>query len=75
MADFEKYRQDEYNRIKQEEAMKQYQELIAIRCPMCRSTNVVKIDTFDRVLSIGTVGLASGKIGKQYKCKNCKHMW
>lgn len=19
--------------------------------------------------------LASGKIGKQYKCKNCKHMW
>lgn len=75
MADFEKYQQDEYNRIKQEEAMKQYQESTAIRCPMCRSTNVAKIDTFDRAVSVGIVGLASGKIGKQYKCKNCKHMW
>lgn len=55
--------------------MKRYQESTAIRCPMCRSTNVVKIDTFDRAVSVGTVGLASGKIGKQYKCKNCKHMW
>ena len=54
IADFEKYQQDEYNRIKQEEAMKRYQESTAIRCPMCRSTNVVKIDTFD---SFGYNGL------------------
>lgn len=45
------------------------------RCPHCGSTNVERISTLDRAVSVGMVGLASGKIGKQYKCENCKHMW
>lgn len=69
IADFEKYQQDEYNRIKQEEAMKRYEESTAIRCPICRSTNVVKIGTFDRVVSVGTIGIASGKIGNSINVK------
>lgn len=46
-----------------------------LKCPVCGSTNVNRISTLDRSVSIATVGLASGKIGKQYKCKNCKHVW
>lgn len=46
-----------------------------IKCPICGSTNVEKISTIDRSFSVAMVGLASGKIGKQYKCKKCKHMW
>lgn len=40
-----------------------------------KSTNIEKISTVNRATSIAMTGLASGKIGKQYKCKNCKHMW
>ena len=47
----------------------------APRCPHCGSTNIERISTLDRAISVEMVGLASGKIGKQYKCKNCKHMW
>ena len=46
-----------------------------LKCPICGSTNVEKISTMDRSVSVAMVGLASGKIGKQYKCKKCKHMW
>lgn len=46
-----------------------------LRCPVCDSTYCEKITTFDRVVSVELVGVASGKIGKQYKCKNCGHMW
>lgn len=44
-------------------------------CPNCGSYDVTRISTASRVTSIATVGLASGKIGKQYKCNKCKHMW
>ena len=46
-----------------------------VTCPICGSDNVERITTMDRSVSIAMVGLASGKIGKQYKCKKCKHMW
>lgn len=46
-----------------------------IKCPICGSTNVAKISTLNRSVSVATVGLASSKIGKQYECKNCKHKW
>lgn len=48
---------------------------VSIPCPVCGSKNIVRITTFDRAISVSAVGLASGKIGKQYKCKDCKHMW
>ncbi len=46
-----------------------------IKCPNCGSTNVSKISTLNRSVSVAAVGLASSKIGKQYECKNCKHKW
>lgn len=45
------------------------------KCPVCGSTNVSKISTLNRGVSVATVGLASSKIGKQYECRSCKHKW
>ena len=46
-----------------------------LKCPVCGSDKIERITTVDRDVSVAMVGLASGKIGKQYKCKKCKHMW
>ena len=43
-----------------------------VKCPYCQSANVKKISTTSRAISIGAVGAASGKIGKQWHCTNCK---
>ncbi len=45
------------------------------KCPTCGSTNIKKISTLNRAVSIGTLGLLSGKIGKNYECLNCKAKW
>lgn len=63
-----------------EEARKRLQEerdreRILPVCPLCGSKNTERISTMNRATSVAMTGLASGKIGKQYKCKNCKHMW
>ena len=43
-------------------------------CPICTSkTNVRRISSIDRGVSVAMVGLASSKIGKQYECTRCKH--
>ena len=55
--------------------MEEYRRINAFKCPMCGSTNIEKISTTSRSVSVSNVGLASGKIGKQYKCNNCKQMW
>lgn len=44
----------------------------AIKCPYCKSTNVAKISTAGRIVSVGLFGLGSKKIGKQWHCNNCK---
>jgi len=41
-------------------------------CPYCHSTNTEKISTMSRAVSVSLVGAASGKIGKQWHCNNCK---
>lgn len=46
-----------------------------LKCPICNSTNILRISTLNRTVSVATVGLASAKIGKQYECKSCKHKW
>ena len=46
-----------------------------IKCPHCGSYHTNRISTTNRAVSVATVGLASGKIGKQYQCRDCKHMW
>ena len=47
----------------------------APRCPTCGSTDLKKIDAFDRAISVSFLGLASGKIGKSFKCNHCGYMW
>ena len=45
------------------------------KCPTCGSTNIRRISTLDRAVSIGILGIFSGKIGKNYECLNCKAKW
>ena len=71
VRDFDKYKREEI----QKQETKAIIEASKPRCPHCNSTNIEKISTVNRATSIAMTGLASGKIGKQYKCKNCKHMW
>lgn len=42
-----------------------------VECPYCHSTNTEKISTMSRAVSVSLVGAASGKIGKQWHCKQC----
>lgn len=42
------------------------------RCPYCSSTNLTKISATSRVASTLMFGIGSKKIGKQWKCNNCK---
>ena len=42
-----------------------------IHCPYCNSSNVTKIGTVNRAISVGMFGLASKKLGKQWHCNNC----
>ncbi len=44
-------------------------------CPMCGKKSGKKISTANRAASVAMLGLSSAKIGKQYKCTSCGHMW
>lgn len=46
-----------------------------ITCPNCHSSNVQKISGTERAVSVLGLGLLSKKIGKSYKCLNCKYTW
>ena len=46
-----------------------------IHCPYCNSTNIRKIGTVNRAVSVGMFGLASSKIGKTHKCNDCGSTW
>ena len=78
----EQYKKRELDRIRakvtleellKEEDMKRAS--LMPHCPYCNSTRIEKISTANRLVSVEMFGLASGKIAKQYKCKDCKHMW
>lgn len=45
------------------------------KCPTCGSTNIRKIGTGERTMSILGLGLFSRKINKTWKCNNCGHTW
>lgn len=74
------YDKAEFNaRIKEEEQIAKEslfssrpKESNAVTCPYCKSTNVTKISTAGRVVSVGLFGLGSSKVGKQWHCNNCK---
>ena len=65
-------RELEYELIRQ---VRENQKKVGIKCPNCKSDNVSRISTASRAVSIAAVGLASGKIGKQYECRQCRHRW
>lgn len=48
---------------------------INVECPYCNSSNVTKISTVNRAVSVGMLGLASSKIGKTHKCNDCGSTW
>ena len=59
---------------KAQAARKEQQDLASgkrVVCPYCKSTNTEKISTVSRAVSVSLVGAASGKIGKQWHCKQC----
>ena len=59
---------------RQKYARKEQQDLTSgkrVVCPYCKSTNTEKISTVSRAVSVSLVGAASGKLGKQWHCKNC----
>ncbi len=45
------------------------------KCPNCGKFAGHPIGVIDKGFSIGTLGLASNKVGKTYKCENCGYMW
>ena len=62
----------EADRIARESRVMSFTPSTSITCPYCHSTNVSKISTLDRGISVGMTGLASGKLGKQWHCNKCK---
>lgn len=42
-----------------------------VQCPYCHSKNTKKIRGVSRVVSVGLLGLASKRIGKQWHCNGC----
>lgn len=45
------------------------------KCPSCGMMAGHKIDAVSKGVSISILGIASDKLGKTYKCENCKYMW
>lgn len=45
------------------------------KCPTCSSTNVQKIGSGERAVSVAMLGIFSKKINKSFKCKNCGYTW
>lgn len=43
----------------------------SVKCPYCKSANVKKLSFTGKALSVGTLGLFSKKIGKQWHCNKC----
>lgn len=66
---------EQYKQIEAQQAVRKEQQDLAsgkrVICPYCKSTNTEKISTVSRAVSVSFVGAASGKLGKQWHCKNC----
>lgn len=65
------YDNEYWERVNNHTINKQLEQSNIPKCPTCGSTNITKIGTFNRMMSTGLFGLASGKIGKTMRCKNC----
>lgn len=74
LANFEEYQRDklkEEKEIKRQHEIERQRKNTAVKCPYCGSYNTSKIGTISRSVSVGVLGLASNKIGKQRHCKDC----
>ena len=45
------------------------------KCPTCSSTNIKKIGSVNKTVSIALFGIFSSKIGKQFQCLECGYKW
>lgn len=63
---------EERNRREKEQSQP---KKLTIKCPNCGSTRTQRISSTSRVAGVLTLGLASGSVGKTYKCKTCKYKW
>ena len=71
-----KTKQETARIIKEQKEQKEYQELHGgYKCPNCGEHAGHEINTMKKAISVGTLGLASNKIGKNYECKNCGYKW
>ena len=48
---------------------------IGPKCPACGSYDTAKVGVLGRAASVFAFGLASNKIGKNWKCRKCGHTW
>lgn len=60
------------SQVEAQEAERKKAEESKPRCPYCNSTNLTKVSGTSRFASTLMFGIGSKKIGKQWKCNNCK---
>lgn len=70
-----KHRANMLQQHRELQAQKAAAESSKPKCPTCGSTNVKPITGTERAMSVIGFGLFSKKIGKSYKCLNCKCTW
>lgn len=71
-----KTKQETVRIVKEQKEQKEYQELHGgYKCPNCGEHAGHEISTMKKAVSVGMLGLASDKIGKNYECKNCGYKW
>ena len=68
---------EEQNRITDQWYAKQNAQKFStgLKCPTCNSTDIRKISTGERMMSVGMLGLFSKKINKSFKCNKCGYTW
>lgn len=71
----QRMKDDAIHRERERRAQQAAAEAAKPKCPTCGSTNVKLISGGERAASIIGFGIFSKKIGKSYKCLNCKYTW
>ena len=68
--------QELFNKRVYEEEHRPINSTSYIHCPNCKSTQVQRISTANKIGSAALFGVfAIGHVGKSYKCKTCKYEW
>ena len=70
---FERLPEIQAQRKRQDEMLKlsSQKQSGKVICPYCQSTSVSRIGLLNRIVSVELWGLASSKIGKQWRCNDC----